>query len=148
MVLSSLSLSNITDRNQTDLLRQSQISIEERTQAISQAVIEAAKGTMIAVRESRGSCQKQRNSAGSIKRKLANTERITLQLEGIMIKLNKFNNFKNEENTFLINSYIIESNEKIPIIMNWLQHEGCRFIKTLTDSEQESIKQALDYSCC
>ena len=44
------------------------------------------------------------------------------------------------QETFLMNHYNIEGNEKVSIIMNWLGCEGFRFVQTLTDSEEKKCK--------
>ena len=38
----------------------------------------------------------------------------------------------------------MEENEKMPIILDWLGHEGLRFVQTLTDNEQEKFKVSSD----
>ena len=38
---------------------------------------------------------------------------------------------------FLTNSYNIEDSKEVPIIMNWLAHEGLRFLQILSNTEQE-----------
>ena len=41
-------------------------------------------------------------------------------------------------------SYNTEENEKVPIIMNWLGHEGLRFVHVLTDNEGENCETSTE----
>ena len=47
-------------------------------------------------------------------------------------------------NIFMMSSYNIDKDVKVSIVMNWLGHEGLRFIQTLTDNEQEICKMRKD----
>ena len=44
------------------------------------------------------------------------------------------------ENIFMTRSYDITDSKKVPLIMNWLGHEGIHFVQTLADEEQEICK--------
>ena len=45
-----------------------------------------------------------------------------------------------EVRTFLINSYIAQENEKVPIIIKWLGCEEAMFVQTFNNNEQEKCK--------
>ena len=40
----------------------------------------------------------------------------------------------------MTNNYNTQESKKVPIILNWLGHEGLRFMKTLNDEEKEKFK--------
>ena len=44
-----------------------------------------------------------------------------------------------------MNSYNIEESKKVQITVNWLGHEGLRYVQTITDNEQKSTNQAQGY---
>ena len=47
------------------------------------------------------------------------------------------------KNILLTNSYNIQDNEKVPIILNLLCREGLQFTETLNDGEQEKYKTSM-----
>ena len=47
------------------------------------------------------------------------------------------------KNILLTNSYNIQDNEKVPVILNLLCREGLQFTETLNDGEQEKYKTSM-----
>ena len=45
----------------------------------------------------------------------------------------------------MTNSYNIQYNEKVPVILNWLGREGLQFLKSLNDEEQENFKKSMGF---
>ena len=40
----------------------------------------------------------------------------------------------------MTNNYNIQESDRVPIILNWLGHEGFRFVQMLNNEEQEKYK--------
>ena len=56
-------------------------------------------------------------------------------------KYNEFIYFEMDvRNIFMMNSYNIGEDEKVPIIMNWLGCKGLNFVQPIADSEKEMCK--------
>ena len=44
------------------------------------------------------------------------------------------------KNIFMTNSYSMQGNKKVPVILNWLGRERLQFIQIFNDEEQEKCK--------
>ena len=40
----------------------------------------------------------------------------------------------------MTNSYIVQDNRKVPIMLNWFGREGLQFVQVLNNEKQENVK--------
>ena len=115
-------------------------SDQSMTQAITQAAIEATKVAIMAVREVEGPIESRPVHVVPRKRWPA-LRQPTFDWKA-QNKYKHLNNFKIEvRNIFMVRSYNKEESKTVPIIMDWLGHEGLRFIQMLPMGKK-SVRQA------
>ena len=115
-------------------------SEQRMTQAIMQAASEAAKAAVMVVREA--------DNLVKTLRPIHTTSSLGIPALRMPIfycrateKYQELCNFETEvNNIFMTNNYNTQEGKRVPIILNWLDWEGLRFMETLNNEEWEKCK--------